>query len=90
MPRRFDEPQEMQTLLLRMMPEADRDEPRVMFKIAEEIGCSRATLYNWINDKKLPAHRANQIVKISTVNAERDLLSDPLSIDEFHKFVYAP
>jgi hypothetical protein len=89
MPRSFDEPQEVQALLLRMMPTADRDQPRVMFKIAAKVGCTRATLYNWINDKKIPAHRANEIVAISITYGEKGLLTDPLTLDEFHKFVYA-
>jgi hypothetical protein len=89
MPRRFDEPQEVQALLLRMMPDTERHEPRAMFKIAVLIGCTRATIYNWINDRKLPAHRAKDIVDISRANAELGLLTDPLSLDELHKFVYA-
>lgn len=89
MPRKFDEPQEMQALLLRVMPDSERSEPRVMFKIADKVGCTRATLYNWINDKKIQANRANDLVRISQEAFDKGLLSDPLSIDEFHKFVYA-
>ena len=89
MPRSYDEPKALQALLLRIVPDEDRTQSRVMFKIAEKVGCTRATLYNWINDEKIPAHRAKEIVDISNRNAEAGLLSDPLSIDEFHKFVYA-
>lgn len=89
MSRSYDEPQELQALLFRTLPTEDRDKPAAMQAIAVAVGCTRATLYNWIADKKLMAHRASRLVEISKENHEKGLLDDPLSIDDFHKFVYA-
>lgn len=80
MPRSFEEQTELHKLLLRLVPKERRDKPRVMFEIADMLGCTRATVYNWIKDDKLPAHRAKQIV---------DLSDGTITIAKLHKFVYA-
>lgn len=39
-------------------------------EIAEHLGVSKDTIYNWINDKKIPAHRIGRFwkFKISEVD----------------------
>ena len=35
-------------------------------EIAEHLGVSRDTIYNWINEKKMPAHKVGKLWKVRT------------------------
>lgn len=70
---------ELHRLLLRAVPE-NKHGNKTISHLATMLECTRATIFNWINDEKLPALRAKQIV---------DLSEGHVTLDDFHKFVYA-
>lgn len=74
-----DAEKELHRLLLRAVPENQHGN-KTISHLASLLECTRATIFNWINDDKLPAHRAKQVVELS---------EGRVTLDDFHKFVYA-
>ena len=74
-----DAEKELHRLLLRAVPENQHGN-KTISHLASLLECTRATIFNWINDDKLPAHRAKQVVELS---------EGRVILDDFHKFVYA-
>ena len=40
-------------------------------EIAEHLGVSRDTVYTWVNEKGMPAHKVGKLWKFSTVEVDK-------------------
>lgn len=81
-------------LLLKAVPENEHGN-KTIAHLAKLLPCTRATVFNWITDQKLPPHRATQIVDVSKITGYdkkgKPILGEPrVSLDDLHQFVYAP
>lgn len=51
-------------------------------EIAEHLGISRDTVYTWVNEKGMPAHKVGKLWKFQKVEVDRWIRSGKASTDD--------
>ena len=92
----YRNPEDADTKLHRLLLKAVPENPhgnKTIAHLAERIGCTRASIFNWIKDDKLTPERAVQIVEVSKRKLDESgevVMGEPrVTLDDLHEFVYA-
>lgn len=73
-------------LLLKTVPKNEHGN-KTISHLAALVPCTRATVFNWINNERLSPERAARLVEIGKMDVPE---GEPgrVSLDDFHEFVY--